>query len=83
MDKLSAYAKAAAAFVLTVIANLVSNLVNGTTPLPQNGGEWATLLITSTALALGVAVIPNTTTDPAVAREQSVRLKGARHALPE
>jgi hypothetical protein len=83
MDKISAYAKAVGALLLTVLVNLVGNLVNGATPWPQNGGEWATLILTSLAVGLGVGVLPNTTTDPAVAAEQSVRLKRGRHALPE
>lgn len=83
MGKLSAYAKAAAALVLTVLTNLLSNFINGTTPWPQNGGEWVTLVATSLAVALGVAGIPNTTTDPAVAANQSVQLRTGRHALPE
>lgn len=83
MGKLSAYAKAAAALVLTIITNLLANLVNGTTPWPQNGGEWATLIATSVVATLGVAAIPNTTHDPEVAAKQSVQLRPGRHELPE
>lgn len=83
MGTLSAYAKAGTALVLTVLTNLLANLVNGTTPWPQNGGEWATLVATSLVATLGVAAIPNTTHDPEVAAEQSVQLRAGRHALPE
>lgn len=83
MNTLSAYAKGVGALVLTVLVNLVTNLVNSETPIPQNGGEWATLIVSALAVSLGVVVIPNTTTDPIVARNQSVALKPGRHALPE
>lgn len=83
MDKLSTALKAVGATALTVVVNLVSNLINGSTAWPQNGGEWATLIISSLGLGLSVFALPNTTDDPVVAREQSVRLKTGRHALPE
>lgn len=83
MNTLSAYAKAGTALVLTVLTNLLANFVNGSTPWPQTSDEWIALIVTSLVATLSVAAIPNTTTNPEVAANQSVRLKTGRHALPE
>jgi hypothetical protein len=74
------YTKTIVAFVALLVTNLSANLMDSGQALPQDGGEWARLIISTlagTALTFG---LPNTTTDPVVAREQSVRLKANRAA---
>lgn len=59
MFDIKVYAKAVAAFVAGVIANMATDLVNGTAPWPQTGAEWSRYLITSFGAAIGAYAIRN------------------------
>lgn len=59
MNIIKVYAKTVVAFLVTLIGNMIVNLVNGNTPWPQNTAQWIQFLVTSVVVALGVAAVPN------------------------
>lgn len=56
---MSAYIKAILAFVSVVLTNLVANFANSSTPVPQTGGEWLTLVVTTLLGTWAVYQFPN------------------------
>jgi hypothetical protein len=82
MSKISAYWKAvvAAAGALLMIWNEYSPGFADILPPSWSHGITAVVGLLTVVATFGV---PNTTTDPVVAANQSVRLKPGRHALPE
>lgn len=59
MNQLKVYGKALAAFVAGVVANMITNLVNGSAPWPQTGAQWLQFALTSFGAALAACVVPN------------------------
>lgn len=80
--KLSAYLKAVVALAgsALMIWNEYSPGFVGLLPVSWSHGITVAVGILTAVATFGV---PNTTTDPAVAAQQSVRLKTGRHARPE
>jgi hypothetical protein len=49
MNWVKYYAKSIAAFLFTVLANAVTDLINGSAPWPQTGAEWLRWAVTAVA----------------------------------
>jgi hypothetical protein len=71
-DVVKEWAKSIGAFVFGVGANLVTNLVNGTTPWPQTGAQWTQLLVTSFGAAIGAWLLPAKISDKQVEKDPTV-----------
>ncbi len=82
MDKLSAYWKTVVAVVGTGLMIWNTYSPGFTELLPSSWSHNITLVV-GILMATGIFGVPNTTADPVVAAEQSVRLKAGRHELPE
>jgi len=54
VDWLKEHAKTIAAFVATVLANALMDLINGARPWPQNGNEWLQYLGSAFLVSVGV-----------------------------
>lgn len=65
-------AKAIVAGVVTAVVNLVVNFINGTTPIPQTGAQWTTLLATTFGSALLVWLQPAKVTDKQVEKDPTL-----------
>lgn len=59
MPDLKVYAKAIAAFIAGVLANMVSDLANGQAPWPQSAGEWLRYTLTSVGAGAAAYAVPN------------------------
>lgn len=59
MNLVKVYGKAVAAFVATVVGNMVVNLVNGVAPWPSTGGQWVQFVVTSFGTAIAVWIAPS------------------------
>lgn len=59
MDLFKEWAKAVAAFVAGVVANMVSDLIAGKSPFPTTPAEWARYVILSVGAAIAVGGTPN------------------------
>lgn len=59
MNTVKVYAKAIAAFVAGVVANMIVNLVNGSTPWPHTGNEWLQYGLTSLGAAIAALAVRN------------------------
>lgn len=63
MDQLTSlakkYAKAIAAFIVTLLANMLTDLGSGKAPWPQDLHEWLRYLGTSIAITAVVFGVPN------------------------
>lgn len=66
------WAKSIGAFLFAVVANLVTNLINGTTPWPQNSGQWTQLLVTSFGAAIGAWLLPAKVSDKQVEKDPTI-----------
>lgn len=72
MNQLKVYAKAVAAFVFGVVANLVVNLVHGTTPWPHSTADWVQLFVTSFGAAIGALLTPAKISDKQIDKDPTV-----------
>jgi uncharacterized membrane protein (DUF441 family) len=87
MNKITAQAKAIGAGVLGFVVYVLGRLATKDAVLPDLSPfdvyGWGLLIVSMLGSYLGIYGIPNTTNDPTVAANQSVKLKPGRHALPE
>lgn len=66
------YAKTFAAFVAGVVGNAVVDLVNGSSPWPQTGGEWARYAVTCFGPAIAVWATRNKITQDQLDKDPNV-----------
>ena len=66
------YAKTFAAFIAGVIGNVLVNLINGTTPWPQNSAEWLQLALTTLGPAIATWFTTNKITQKQLDKDPNV-----------
>lgn len=71
-QQIKVYAKAVGVFVLGVIVNMITNLINGGVPWPQTGAEWVQFLGTSFGAAIVALVVPNKITQKQLDKDPAV-----------
>jgi hypothetical protein len=72
MNPIMVYGKAIAAFVVSVVGNMIVNLVNGTAPWPQTSAQWMQFAVTSFGAAIGAWLIPNKITQKQIDKDPTV-----------
>lgn len=65
---LKEYAKTIGAFVAGVIANMISDLIEGRAPWPETPNDWLRYILTSLGAALGAFALRNKVTESQVAK---------------
>ena len=66
------WAKTIAAFVATVVTNMIVNLVNGGAVWPQTKAEWTQYVLTSFGVAISVALTKNKITQKQLDKDPNV-----------
>jgi len=72
MNLLKEWAKTIAAFVGTVLTNMIVSLVNGSSPWPQTSAEWIQYAVTSIGAALAVYSVRNKITQKQLDKDPHV-----------
>lgn len=67
MEFVKIWIKAVAAFALSILGSMATSLATQGTPVPQDGKQWLTFLITTVVLTAGVAIPRNKQTAKTVA----------------
>lgn len=72
MNNIKVYAKAVAAFIATVVGNMVVNLVNGVAPWPHTTGQWVQFVVTSFTAAIATLITPAKISDKQIDKDPTV-----------